>query len=451
MKIDFDSVLDRIKPSEKEEKEMKSFTDKLLATASDFSEVKPMICGSIAKGTWLSEKNEADMFLLFDPSVPKKLLEKRGLEIAKKIIKTLKGKFVIAYAEHPYLKGKIGKHDVDIVPCYDIIDPGKIKSSVDRTPHHVKFVNANLKNPDDVRLLKQLCKVNRCYGADLKTEGFSGYICELMIIKYGSFLGLVKEASNWRAGHALSFCGEDTKKFKGPFVFIDPVDMNRNVGAAISAEGFYRFVGACKMFMKNPSNDSFFVKKTFPYSAKDVTKKFNKRGTQWYMIRFKKPDVIDDILYPQLRRGLKAIDKMLEQNGFKILRSDFYCEDECVMVFEMETWHVPKVAKNIGPNIYGKHSDQFLSHYKDKNVFIEGENWVVEIEREFTTVNQFIDDLLAKKEKELLEKGIPSKIAPLIRKADFCSGEACLKMVKKLPEGFRIFLKEWFEKNLNVI
>jgi tRNA nucleotidyltransferase (CCA-adding enzyme) len=450
MKMDLKSVLDNIKPSKREEEKMRSFTDRLISTASKLSKVKPLLCGSIEKGTWLSEKSEVDLFLLFKPSLSKKQLEKKGLELAKKIIRVMKGKYVIAYAEHPYLRGTIGKYQVDIVPCYEIANPEKIKSAVDRTPYHVKFVKANLKNPDEVRLLKQFCKANKCYGADLKTQGFSGYMCELLIIEYGSFLNLVKNASKWRAGHEINFSG-DAKKFKNPLIVIDPVDRNRNVGAALSAESFYRFVKACKDFIENPSKDFFFKKEVKPYTVKELSKEFKRRGTRWYLISFEKPEVLDDILYPQLRRGIRAIDKMLEQNGFKVLRSDFYCNKECVLAFEMETWQVPKIMKNIGPDIYSKHAEQFLKHYKESKVFIEGENWVVETEREFTIVLHFLKDLLKKSEKELLEKGIPSKIAPLMKKCKICGGGDALKAIEKLPEDFRVFLKEWFEKDLNVV
>lgn len=444
------TVLDRIKPSQREVDEMEKFTASLLE-ASVSKIAKPMLCGSIVKDTWLSEKNEVDLFLLFKPSLSKKQLEKKGLDLAKKIIKVMKGSFVIAYAEHPYLRGKIGKYQVDIVPCYDISNPEKIKSAVDRTPHHVKFVKANLQEPDEVRLLKQFCKANKCYGADLKTQGFSGYICELLIIKHGSFLNLAKEAVKWRAGKAISFTEADSKKFKNPLVVIDPVDRNRNVGAALSAESFYRFVKACKNFVEKPNKDFFFKQDVKPYTIGEIEKEFKKRGTRWYLISFERPDVLDDILYPQMRRCVKAIDKMLEQNGFKVLRSDFYCNSDCVLVFEMETSQVPRVIKNVGPDIYSRHAEQFLKHYKDNKVFIENDNWTVETEREFITVLHFLKDLLKKSEKELLEKGIPSKIALLIRKCKICGGGDALKAIEKLPEDFRVFLKEWFEKDLNVV
>jgi tRNA nucleotidyltransferase (CCA-adding enzyme) len=453
--MDPSSVLKSIKPSEKEEREMNEFVEKLLETARKLSkEMKPIICGSVEKDTWLSKKYELDLFMLYRPDVSKKDLEEKGLALAKKIIKNLKGKHQIAFAEHPYLRGWVGKFQIDIVPCYDIENPENIKSAVDRTPHHVKFVKKNLKNPDEVRLLKQFCISNKCYGADVKTLGFSGYLCELLIIKHGSFMECVKEASKWRAYHVITFDNssyEEAKKFKSPLIAVDPVDKNRNVGAAVSIEKFYTFVKSCKDFIENPKEEFFFRKQLKPYSIADISRKIKERNTRWYLITFKKPKIIEDVLYPQMKRCSKSIEKMLNQNGFTVLRSDFYCNRECVFIFEMETWHTPRVWKNIGPDVYSMHAEEFLKHYKNEKVFIEGENWVVENKKEFTDALQFLKGLIRKSNKDLLERGIPSKIVPVIKSCKIAEGRDAMKLMKKMPEEFRIFIREYFEKDLNVV
>ncbi len=453
--MDPSSVLKSIKPSEREEREMNEFVEKLLETARKLSkEMKPIICGSVEKDTWLSKKYELDLFMLYRPDVSKKDLEEKGLALAKKIIKNLKGKHQIAFAEHPYLRGWVGKFQIDIVPCYDIENPENIKSAVDRTPHHVKFVKKNLKNPDEVRLLKQFCISNKCYGADVKTLGFSGYLCELLIIKHGSFMECVKEASKWRAGHTITFDNssyEEAKKFKSPLIAVDPVDKNRNVGAAVSIEKFYTFVKSCKDFIENPKEEFFFRKQLKPYSIADISRKIKERNTRWYLITFKKPKIIEDILYPQMKRCSKSIEKMLNQNGFTVLRSDFYCNRECVFIFEMETWHTPRVWKNIGPDVYSTHAEEFLKHYKNEKVLIEGENWVVENKKEFTDALQFLKGLIRKSNKDLLERGIPSKIVPVIKSCKIAEGGDAMKLMKKMPEEFRIFIREYFEKDLNVV
>ncbi len=449
-------VLKKIKPSENEKREIDDFIEKLIETSRKLSkDIKPMICGSVEKNTWLSKKYELDLFLLFKPDVSRKQLEEKGLEIAKNIIKILKGRYQIAFAEHPYLRGWVRKFQIDIVPCYDIKHAENIKSAVDRTPHHVRFVKKNLKNPDEVRLLKQFCIANKCYGADVKTLGFSGYLCELLIIKYGSFMNCVKDAYKWRAGHVITFAnlsrGEAAKKFKTALIVIDPVDKNRNVGAAISVEKFYTFVKACKDFIENPKKEFFFKKPLKPYSIAEISKRIKNRGTRLYLIVFKRPKVIEDVLYPQMKRFSKIMGKMLTQNGFKILRSDFYCNKECVLVFEMEIWQIPKTSKNVGPDVYSKHAEEFLKHYKKEKVFIENEKWLVELEKDFTEVSQFLKNLFKKSKKDLLERGIPSKIATVIRNCKIADGDNAIKLIKKLPREFRVFLREYFEKDLNVV
>jgi tRNA nucleotidyltransferase (CCA-adding enzyme) len=39
----------------------------------------------------------------------------------------------------------------------------------------------------EVRLLKKFMKGTGVYGAEIKIGGFSGYLCELLILKYRSF------------------------------------------------------------------------------------------------------------------------------------------------------------------------------------------------------------------------------------------------------------------------
>ncbi len=457
-------VLKKVKPSREERDEMKTFVEELMKIAEPITKpysAKLMLCGSVAKNTWIRNKRELDLFLLFSPALDKKKLSQYGLEIAKEIISKFKGKYQLAYAEHPYLSGSImynGKeYDMDIVPCYNIKNPSKIKSAVDRTPHHVHYIEGNLKFPDEVRLLKQFLKSIKAYGADVKTQGFSGYLSELMIIQYGSFQNLIKKAVKWRAPIAFDVKKDKVdndkmhKKYKSPLIVIDPVDPNRNVAAAVSEESFYRFVKGCNDFIKNPTKNFFFQETPKPFTVKEIEKEIKKRGTRWYLIKFKKPDVVDDTLWPQLRKSMKTINKLLDDNGFRIFRSDFWVGDEIVFVFEMDIWLIPKIAKHIGPNVYSKHAENFLKHYDEYKIFIEGKNWVLEKERDFITVMHFLKDLIPKPKKKLLEKGIPSKVVDNFRKASISSGGDCVEMMKTLPDDFRVFMRKWFEEDFSII
>lgn len=453
-------VLRKIRPSKAEAGNMAALVKKALAAASKNKAVRPLICGSVEKNTWLSDRRELDMFLLFDPTVSRETLEKKGLEIAKKIMSSLKGKSTIAYAEHPYLKGELkfkGKaYSMDVVPAYDVPDPSKIKSAVDRTPHHVKFVKEHLtvKLADEVRLLKAFMKASGCYGADTKNRGFSGYLCELLVIKYGSFLDVLKVAADsWDAGYVIEMNGKvdirsAQERFRAPLIVIDPVDPNRNVAAAVSAEAFFGFIQSAGRFLRAPTAKHFFPPATRPYSLDDVSKELAARRTRLYLVKFARPDVVDDILWPQLRRAVQLVGKVLEEGGFRVLRSfEWADEKNCALTFELEVWQVPKVVKHVGPSIYShKQSDAFLEHYSSRPVFIENDCWIVETERDHTVALLYLKEFFSQSEKELLARGIPNKLAAAKFSVD--SGPDAVKEMKKLPEEYRIFLRGHFEKDL---
>ncbi|MEM4142433.1 MAG: nucleotidyltransferase domain-containing protein, partial [Thermoplasmata archaeon] len=180
-------VLERIKPTEEEQKF-------LLENAEDIiSKIKlnligvdadPILVGSLAKGTNLKD-TDVDIFIRFSTKYDRSYIEEKTIEIGKKILESTE----INFAEHPYIKGKYRNLLFEIVPCYRIEDSIRKITSVDRTPLHTEFVIRNLKEwqKDEVRLLKQFLKGLGIYGAEAKIDGFSGYLTELLIIKYGKF------------------------------------------------------------------------------------------------------------------------------------------------------------------------------------------------------------------------------------------------------------------------
>ena len=210
-----EDILKKIKPEDEDEKSVKIFLRRLLQVSETISGYECVVCGSIGKLTWHRGDHDIDLFIMF-PDVPRKELEQKGLEFGKKIITELGGKYIIKYAEHPYVHGKVGNYNVDIVPCYRIMKGQAIKSAVDRSPLHLQYILENLsaKQRDEARLLKQFCKGIGVYGSDARHRGFSGYICELLIVHYKDFHGVLKSARNWIPPKAIGFGNEiiDSKK-----------------------------------------------------------------------------------------------------------------------------------------------------------------------------------------------------------------------------------------------
>jgi len=479
-------ILKKITPSESEQYETKVFIDKVLTVTDET--LKPhrltrTLAGSYMRDTWLPNKKEFDIFVMFPESCTREKLEKLGLEIGKKITKKLKGEYVIAYAEHPYVRAKVftkpamqekkrllrkGKklskgssYEIDIVPCYAVASAQKIKSAVDRTPFHNKWLFDNMSPAlsSQVRLLKQFAKGIGVYGSDAKVLGVSGYLCELLTIQYKSFKNFLDHASKWEAGNVFIDLEEHHKEdmekisreFKTqPLIVIDPVDPKRNVASNFSPENFVKLVKFSREFLDKPGEQFFFPEKK-KAGAGELKKKTEERGTRIIGVSFKKPDVIDDILWPQLRRTSRRLASILKEHDFMVMGKDTFCtEKECILMFEMEVWSLPRIRKLVGPFVFSKkHSDEFISKYKGAGrIWVEGSSWVAEIKRKFTQADQKLKDSLKDSEKGLKAKGIASHPAKSISKGfDILQYGDVLKIAKK-DSGFAEFLKSYFEKKV---
>jgi tRNA nucleotidyltransferase (CCA-adding enzyme) len=477
-------ILKKITPSEAEQAETRIFIENVLKVTDEV--LKPhgltrTLAGSYMRDTWLPNKKEFDIFIMFPENYSRDTLEKLGLEIGKKITKKLRGEHVIAYAEHPYVRAKVftkpviedvkrilrkrkevkkgSSYEIDIVPCYAVKSAEKIKSAVDRTPFHNKWLFDNMSPAlaSQVRLLKQFSKGIGVYGSDAKVLGVSGYLCELLTIQYKSFKNFLDHASGWEAGqvfidmeeHHKDDRGKIMKEFKTqPLIVIDPVDPKRNVASNFSPENFVKLVKFSRDFLEKPGEDFFFPEKE-KVGVGELKKKMEERGTHMFGVKFRKPDVIDDIIWPQLRRTTRRLASILKEHEFIVMGKDTYCtEKDCILMFEMEVWSLPKIRKLVGPFVFSKkHSDEFISKYaKTGRIWVEGANWVAEVKRAHTEADQKLKDSLKDKKEELQAKGIASHPAEAIAKGfEILEPKDILKLAKKNP-GFAEFLKEYFGK-----
>ena len=200
-------VLERVTPSsydrKKLEKIIQEIKEKLEQEISDRElPVSIELVGSTAKDTYLKDNLDIDFFLSFPTKFPKDDIAKNALSIGRKFLKDTEE----SYAEHPYLRGYYKDYHVEIVPCYKIEKASQKLSAVDRTPLHTKYIKENLPDSQkpEVRLFKQFLRGIGCYGAEAEIEGFSGYLCEILILKHASFRKLIESAQNWKTGEKLT-------------------------------------------------------------------------------------------------------------------------------------------------------------------------------------------------------------------------------------------------------
>lgn len=357
----------------------------------------PFLTGSVEKNTHLRNP-EIDIFIGFSRKTSRKDLERFGLTIGEKVLKGRK-----MYAEHPYIHGDFKGFEVDIVPCYRLKSASGRVTAVDRTPFHAKYVIGKLKEgqENEVRLFKQFAKGTGVYGAEAKIQGLSGYLCELLVLKYGTFTNLVKNVAKWKDGVLLELEKEGKKRFSEPLVVIDPVDARRNVASAVSTDTLATLVHACREYLRRPSERFFFPGKRKIPAREKLIEEMERRGTHFVCVETGKPDVTDDILYPQLRKMERAIVELCWSEGFPVLDSAFdETKDKVVLILELETWKLPAAKKHIGPPTTSANAMAFLGKWSRSPLalsrsFIERGRWVVFVKRAHETVRDLLEDRIA--------------------------------------------------------
>ncbi|MGA8738009.1 MAG: nucleotidyltransferase domain-containing protein, partial [Nitrososphaeraceae archaeon] len=191
--------------------------------------LKVTLGGSFAKGTWLDNDTDIDFFVMIEQTVDRKEFEELGKKVGYHALK--KYKPYLRYSEHPYVEGKVDGIRVNIVPCYKV-EKNRWKSAADRSPYHTDFMQKMLNEflKSQVRVLKLFLKSIGTYGSQISISGFSGYVTEVLILKYGSFRNVLQTFAELLPNYVVSIDTPDEKiisKFKSPIIIIDPIDANR--------------------------------------------------------------------------------------------------------------------------------------------------------------------------------------------------------------------------------
>jgi tRNA nucleotidyltransferase (CCA-adding enzyme) len=443
------AVLKQVTPEKRERAKIQALAKKLekkVASASKTLGIKAKVRteGSIAKDTWLSKEPDVDIFMHVPTTIPRKSLGEICLKIARKA--TEGSKQIERFAEHPYLEAIVENVTVNIVPCYEV-KRGEWLSATDRTPFHTDYVKARLNEQmrGEVRLLKKFMKGINVYGAEIKIGGFSGYLCELLILHYKSFTNTLKSFAKHKQKIVIDIENYYNRRedelqllFKEPLVIIDPVDKGRNVASAVQTQKLYAFVAASQAFLKNLSLKFFYPPETKPLTVKQVKQKLEKRGSAFIFLTFGKVDAVPDILWGQLYKSQRSLRKLVQLSDFKILR-DLPWSDEKTLnmfIFELEQRHISPVKKHFGPPLEKEQEcEKFLKKHLGSlgtvsGPYVEDGRWVVELRRKYT-------DAVALLSEKLKDGGKNAGIAEQISHV--------------LSKGFKIFVNEEivkvYEKN----
>jgi tRNA nucleotidyltransferase (CCA-adding enzyme) len=413
--MDFDIILTTIKPTINEKEKVESLADSMIDyinqnASEEGIPVEALLVGSVAKKTWLSGKADIDIFLHFPLDTPLEQLKEQGLFIGHKCIKHFSGTWEERYASHPYVTGFINGYSVDLVPCYAITSAKQLKSAVDRTILHTHYIKSNLKENqiNEVLLLKKFMEGLETYGSEFKVGGFAGYLCELLILKYNNFMGVLNAAAYlWKNGIIIDL--EDYKTgemFDDSLVVVDPVDKNRNVASALKLQKMAEFIAASRNFLKSPSED-YFKNLTRCRDWSIIAEQFNSRSTKTYLICFKPPEIPSDAIYPQLKKTEISFNTKLDLEGFNIFKSGNWSDESnlAFIILEFGVWSLPDYKNHEGPRVWeNSHQERFLDKY-GHNAWIENDRWMVKIPQKYNNAKMMMEYLLSPENIHLLKVG----------------------------------------------
>ncbi len=380
-------VLEQIKPKKSEYDLMRRVFDKVRRTISSILdkygvEAEITLQGSIAHDTWLSGERDMDVFVLFPKTWSVDELKGKGFKILLEAAEKL-DKYTIRYAEHPYVRVIIDGVEVDLVPAFKLDDPSEIRTAVDRTPFHTKYVRDHLRDElkDHVRLLKKFLKSLGIYGAEIKTRGFSGYLCELLIIAYDGFRDLLRGARHWKLPVKINVSGHNefddvfsmlVKRYPScPMYVPDPVDLRRNVAAAVSLKSVITMKIASYCYLMNPRIEYFFPPDKGGVD-KDLLREQIRRRCIILIILPVKEQLPPDVLWGELQRIADRASKVLKNFDFMPFDQDVWTDEKelAIIAVEIDECSKPYPRLYYGPSPYSlKRVHSFIRSHVTRNSF----------------------------------------------------------------------------------
>jgi len=389
-------VLQEIRPSNEYEKEILDKADRIInGVNKSIRDAKAVLGGSGAKGTWL-KTFDADIFVMFNYG---KYRDKSS-HLSDILGTCLKRHFKITrlHGSRDYFQIKHGKFTFEIIPILEIKKAEHAKNITDVSPLHSNFVLKHKKLIDEMRLTKQFFKSAGVYGAESYIRGFSGYVCEILTVYYGSFLKLIKAVTRWKEKTVIDaknyykgknvFMELNKSKLTSPLIVIDPVQKDRNAAAALDHEKFEIIMHRAKEFLKNPSRE-FFEIKTF--TEEDIRRKFPKNLV---MLTAEPLNKKGDVAGAKMLKAFHFIEKALSFNDFKVNESDMLWHGkDALFYYALESDKLPKTKEVIGPPVKIRfHVELFKK--KHKGAFVKNNRLYAKEKRKYSSAKDLIKDVV---------------------------------------------------------
>jgi len=387
-------VLEKIRPGKEERQRVEKVSQEFLQKLGrKLKHAMAILGGSGAKGTWLSDNHDVDIFVAFDRQ--KVDVTKLSLLLAGNLRKAFpKEKITTLHGSRDYFQMNYHGLNFEVVPILNIKKAVEAQNITDVSPLHSKWLNAKAKKvKDDILLVKQFCKAQGCYGAESHIGGFSGYVLEILVVRYGSFTKLLQAAQKWKEKDVIDVEKQyksaadtlfhmNTSKLHAPLVVVDPVDKNRNAAAALSPEKFLSFKERARKYLQHPAA-GFFEKKSLDVAA------LKKEGA--VVLEITPLEGKQDVVGVKILKVFGHLQQKLAPFG--VTDAGWEWNEKAILYFKLRKKELPAVMIHSGPPLaLTDHVADFKR--KNKETFIENGRIMAPVKVLHPKLADFVEALL---------------------------------------------------------
>jgi tRNA nucleotidyltransferase (CCA-adding enzyme) len=162
--------------------------------------------------------------------------------------------------------------------------------------------------------------------------------------------------------------------------------------------------------LENPKREFFFPNEIKSLPLNEI---YGMIDDNFIGIEIDRPKLIDDVIYPQIRKGMESIIKLCDRYDFNCERADFYLNEKILIIMEFRRSKLSNEKIHRGPPIDAKsRAESFLEKWEkdDRRLgepFKKNGRWWIKIRRDYTNVR----DLLKEKMREIdIGKDLNGKI-----------------------------------------
>ncbi|MBY9000371.1 MAG: hypothetical protein KGD64_05620 [Candidatus Heimdallarchaeota archaeon] len=373
--------------------------------------------GSFVRKTYLGEDEVYDLLLIL-PQTEKAKVHQILDSLAKRLRKDRIKKSLLEVKKRtgkiPHLRITAEDEQVNLFVCFEVT-PGESQISIfDYVPMHSQYVLTHMQENEriEVLLLKKFMKTIRVYRNEIGAVGFNGYLCELLILFYGSFWETIKGISSWRPRTVIdvkrkkeqiedvdSLTSEMLLRYY-PLYVHDPLNPKDNVAADVSILQFMSLIAAANTYKFNPTIHFFEDLQCEIPLFDDLVRKIISTGRETLVLMLKRNYQESEICWQKALSIKSAFESEIFANNYILERAQTFVSDDYygLMVSLMNADPQHLIRKD-GPSITSKESLEFLKRYtKHVDVvagpFIDNERWAIYLTKKGQKIFDFLENLV---------------------------------------------------------